>query len=292
MILIACPDCDRQYDVTHVDPGDRVRCQCDRILSVGTPGSLRVQALHCSHCGGAVQAEDPSCAWCGAKLSEADRRASTLCPKCFKRIEEDSKHCKGCGVAIAPQALTPVPADQDCPRCAGELQIRALGTADVIECSGCGGLWLTSHVFEAVCRDTERRLDTFLLAPPEGDPAQAPEPPGRVYIACMGCGQLMLRRNFRIAGRSSGVIVDYCRGHGVWLDHQELERVAEFIRTHGTAGGSRGPGLEAYLSPRPAPRAAPKAAPAASRGTSLGEGNVLTAAIAAVLEIGFDLFDL
>jgi len=55
MILIACPACARQYDVTGVPVGNRVRCACDAILHVGTGGSLAVRALHCSHCGDELQ---------------------------------------------------------------------------------------------------------------------------------------------------------------------------------------------------------------------------------------------
>src|SRR5262249_47279073 len=40
----------------------------------------------------------------------------------------------------------------------------------------------------------------------------------------------MLRKNF---GESSGVIVDLCKHHGVWLDHRELERILAFV----SAGG-------------------------------------------------------
>jgi len=246
MILIACPTCDRQYDVSHVPTGERVRCLCDEVITVGTQKSIQVRALHCSHCAGAIDADEPNCRWCGAKLTAKDRLRSTLCPKCFTRIDDDAKHCKSCGVAIAPQALTPLPEDDSCPRCEGGLLIRALGIADVIECGDCGGMWLTAKVFEAVCRDAERKLDTFLLAKPEGaDPPREPE--GRKYIACLGCRQLMLRKHFRYGQRASGVIVDYCRGHGVWLDRDELAHVVEHVRTNGAAGGTTGSGIDAYI---------------------------------------------
>jgi Zn-finger nucleic acid-binding protein len=247
MILIACPACDRQYDVTDVPVGQRVRCACDALLHVGTQGSLAVRALHCSHCAGAVLAEEANCRWCGAKLSATDRRESTLCPKCGARIEDHARHCRACGVAIAPQALTPLPADKVCPRCAGELELRSLGKTDVIECAVCGGLWLTAHVFEAVCRDAERRLDTF-LPEPSGAAAPVTPPAEPRYIPCLGCGELMHRRAFRHGKRASGVVVDYCRGHGVWLDRDELEHIVRFVRRVGP-GSAPGEGLAPYLEP-------------------------------------------
>ncbi len=247
MILLACPACDRQFDVTHVPRGNRVRCMCDEVITVGAQKSLQVRALHCSHCGGAVKSEDEHCAWCGAKLTEKDRKESTLCPKCFKRIEDDANHCSECGVAIAPQALTPLPEDKSCPRCKGELQIRSLGILDVVECSACGGLWLDAHVFEAVCRDAERRLESFAVVSKkaEQESVAVANQPVR-YIPCLTCGEMMNRRQFRHGRESSGVILDFCREHGVWLDHLELESIVEFVRTRAGSGDARGGGLNPY----------------------------------------------
>jgi hypothetical protein len=42
----------------------------------------------------------------------------------------------------------------------------------------------------------------------------------------------MVPRNF---GGTSGVIVDVCKEHGVWLDHAELEKVLAFVRGGGLA---------------------------------------------------------
>lgn len=40
----------------------------------------------------------------------------------------------------------------------------------------------------------------------------------------------MSRRNF---AQRSGVIVDVCSAHGVWLDHKELSAILNFIREGG-----------------------------------------------------------
>ena len=55
-------------------------------------------------------------------------------------------------------------------------------------------------------------------------PLKSPGPAG--YIPCVRCGKLMNRKNF---GRISGVIVDECGAHGVWLDAGEMERIRQFI---------------------------------------------------------------
>jgi len=61
------------------------------------------------------------------------------------------------------------------------------------------------------------------------------------YIPCLACGQLMVRRQFRRGTRMSGVIVDSCRDHGVWLDHDELERIVAFLQAQEPGGVTREP---------------------------------------------------
>jgi len=237
MHLIACPQCARQYDVTHLLPDSKVRCICDAILAVGRPRTLSVAGLRCSHCGGAVGAGFEACPYCEVELSARDRRETTVCPACYARIDDDSKHCSSCGVAIDPRALIPIPAGRSCPRCTGELRIRSLGRADVIECGDCEGIWLGADIFDAVCRDAERNLESSLTA--RGCRRAASEQHAR-YIPCLICEQLMLRRQYLYGKRSSGIIVDYCRDPGIWLDSSELENIVAFIRPQGSPGSALG----------------------------------------------------
>ena len=41
---------------------------------------------------------------------------------------------------------------------------------------------------------------------------------------------MMNRKNF---ANTSGVIIDWCRGHGYWFDADELERIMSFIERGG-----------------------------------------------------------
>jgi Zn-finger nucleic acid-binding protein len=50
------------------------------------------------------------------------------------------------------------------------------------------------------------------------------------YIKCPVCTKLMNRVNF---GTKSGVIVDRCRDHGVWLDGGELRHLFEWMKAGG-----------------------------------------------------------
>jgi len=40
----------------------------------------------------------------------------------------------------------------------------------------------------------------------------------------------MHRRNY---ASISGIVIDVCRKHGIWLDHSELEKVLDFVRAGG-----------------------------------------------------------
>jgi hypothetical protein len=158
MILHACPNCARQYDVTHIAPRSKVRCVSDERFEVGWSRPIVIARLQCGNCGGAVGRNDVDCVYCGMRLPEEERRLDSLCPRCYARIREDSRHCHACGVEIRPQALTPIPDGKDCPRCKGELRIRMLDEVSVIECSACEGLWIQSAVFDRLCQETLRFL--------------------------------------------------------------------------------------------------------------------------------------
>jgi Zn-finger nucleic acid-binding protein len=54
------------------------------------------------------------------------------------------------------------------------------------------------------------------------------------YRHCPECEAYMARRNYR---KKSGIIIDTCAEHGVWLDADELEEIAGFILS-GAAGQS------------------------------------------------------
>lgn len=239
MLLLACPDCSRQYDATGLEPGSQVRCFCDAVFLVEWPKRLSAGALTCTHCGGAVSVGDEDCPYCRAKISEEDRRKTTLCPGCYTRLDDDSKHCRACALAIAPQHLHPLPPDRGCPRCDGALRVRSLDSVDVTECSECLGMWLTPELFERATVDAARRNTTGSVFGIGFDPRGEPSTLEQVrYLPCLVCNQMMNRRQYRYSERPSGTIIDHCRHHGVWLDHAELEKIVAFVERAAESGGA------------------------------------------------------
>jgi len=229
-MLNACRACGRQYDVSHLSAGARVRCEC----GVGFAAEFRQphspRALRCSGCGANLAAAGRSCGYCGAEVTLEERRLSAICPVCYARTSGGARFCMECGVAIAPQALLALPESATCPRCRGTLRSRSLGSVSVVECASCGGLWLGEESFERLAEDAEQQDLALRALGPSPERSKIGDVHPVRYLPCLACGDFMMRRNF---GSSSGVIVDVCRKHGVWLDHAELERIVRFIRAGG-----------------------------------------------------------
>lgn len=85
--------------------------------------------------------------------------------------------------------------------------------------------------FQAICEEREEQEAVLGMASPASTSPEfkaAANP--RMYIPCPQCGDLMNRVNF--AG-CSGVVIDWCKDHGTWFDHQELRQIVAFIQSGG-----------------------------------------------------------
>lgn len=139
-----------------------------------------------------------------------------------------SKHCQRCGAAAAVPEIKDSK-DRKCPRCKSEMVLVTIGSATVLECQRCLGLWLDVPSFEKICADREQQSAVLGVASHESTSA-AHETSKVNYVPCPECSQLMNRMNF---ARCSGVIVDLCKKHGTWFDRDELSRIVEFIHGGG-----------------------------------------------------------
>jgi len=180
-----------------------------------TPGTLR-----CPSCGAPVAPETRSCPFCQTTL------ALVSCPSCFAAIFQGARHCSSCGAEVSRAADASRPA-RPCPECRRDLAPVKVGSVLLDECLACGGVFVDPPSFERIC--AEREQQAVVLK------ASFPAPAGRAvraerYRPCPVCGRLMNRQNF---ARLSGVIVDVCRGHGVWFNHGELQAIVEFVRAGG-----------------------------------------------------------
>lgn len=166
------------------------------------------------------------CVNCGAPLPAK----TTRCPYCQTLNDVDLR-----GRITVARGTT----SRDCPRCRKKLTAVLLQVgADHLEldrCSTCHGLFFDPGEIESVLDGIEtraedidhRQLLTLIEEETPSDDFQKV-----TYVPCPDCGQLMNRRSF---GQRSGVIVDSCRGHGIWLDGGELRRLIRWTQ----AGGRR-----------------------------------------------------
>lgn len=120
-----------------------------------------------------------------------------------------------------------------CPHCQVALAATSLldaGTVEVDVCPQCRGVWFDVGELEAVLdavRDPEARVDRHLIAS-LADRNAAPRDVR--YIPCPVCRQMMNRCTH---GHRSGIVVDRCAPHGVWLDGGELEGLFDWVAAGG-----------------------------------------------------------
>src|SRR5688572_27846764 len=168
--------------------------------------------FHCPTCGAAASGDATSCTYCSARL------AAVQCAKCFGTMFEGARFCQHCG-ALGAQRRLRDEARLTCPRCRTPaapkeplMEPAELNDIPLDECSACGGVWLDHGTFRRVCAHAEAQADTLdMLTVMRGSAAIEPVR----YLRCPLCDKLMDRRNY--ASRS-GVIVELCPAHGMWLD--------------------------------------------------------------------------
>ena len=181
------------------------------------------RVLSCGQCGAAIPPASRRCPYCLAAVF------SRHCGSCFHANLADAEHCAGCGRELGLEPL-PEPAELRCPVCEGGFGAIATGAGALFDCSGCGGQFLEHATLH-------RLLEERLRVPDAGRRSMTPPLSGPIrYLPCPVCAVRMNRKNF---GDHSGVIVDVCRGHGVWFDAGELPRVLAFVERGGLEAAAR-----------------------------------------------------
>jgi len=242
-IIAACSHCGRQFEASHLKPGDRFRCLCGRPVTVPASQGHEASVVRCSSCGAPREQGALACKYCGADFTLHEQDMETVCPKCLARVSNKAKFCHHCGQRIAPEAMAGQTTELLCPVC-GEghfLSSRKVGQVSLMECSRCVGLWLGHETLSSLLEQASREsldIDGMFASGPVALAQEAGAAPqhGGLYRKCPQCRRLMNRRNY---GRKSGVIVDICRDHGIWFDAEELPALLRWVRSGGLARAER-----------------------------------------------------
>jgi Zn-finger nucleic acid-binding protein len=179
--------------------------------------------LTCPGCGAAAQPDASRCDYCTSAL------VKIACPSCLGGLFEGMRFCPHCGTRA-----TRAPGDETstirCPGCKGAMTPARVGAIALHECHECVSCWLSAETFVELCTGRELRgaVAAAVAARVEGPNKRGAA--GVRYRPCPLCGKLMNRSNF---AKRSGIVIDVCKGHGVWFEHQELRGVLEFIERGG-----------------------------------------------------------
>ena len=147
------------------------------------------------------------------------------CNHCGKNVNAALMICPFCGGHVKDRTADMLPC---CPRCKKPLVTNTQAPPLIYElCPDCGGIWLDRGKFRRATRESDVYRDENLII---NEYVKAPPQDTVTYVPCVRCGKIMNRKNF---ARISGVIMDECGNHGVWLDSGELEKIRHFIADGG-----------------------------------------------------------
>ena len=204
-------------------------CELSPVAAADVPAvkgtRSEARALQCPSCGAFLDDGVRRCGYCKVEL------ASVRCWCCFELAFAGTSHCARCGSRLGLEGDLG-PTDRRCPGCGQDvLHTIDVGEHRIQECPECTGVFVDHATLEAITHAREAEAGARLVG--EGGPAKKVEPQHAVfYRKCPACDGVMNRQNF---GRCAGVIIDFCKAHGVWFDPDELTAVLEFVATGGLA---------------------------------------------------------
>ena len=165
------------------------------------------------------------------------------CRACSAPLNANSNICQYCGVRndIDLHGKIDFSVQEDisnrvCPHCMIPLQTIKLytdGSLQIERCQKCYGLFFDPGEIETVLNNSVSDANTIhqnLLTTINRERSQHWQKVR--YLKCPVCQQFMRRLNY---GHRSGVVIDQCKAHGIWLDNGEISHLMEWKK----AGGQR-----------------------------------------------------
>jgi Zn-finger nucleic acid-binding protein len=152
---------------------------------------------------------------------------SIICDYCSTRNDTDLK-------GIHKYTVHEPETERICPRC--NISLRTLdlkidGKFLIERCQDCLGMFFDMGELEALIKASVSNvynIDRHKITQLNKTLRNNDYP--TTYIKCPVCSQIMNRVNF---GARSGVIIDRCQEHGLWLDGGELRHLLEWVKAGG-----------------------------------------------------------
>ena len=170
--------------------------------------------MNCPCCAAPIPSHGVICVYCGHRI-DVDLQGSS---KSTVKNDLYSFHCPDCSLLLESIII------ESTNRIDGE-------NLTVSRCSNCLGLFVQRNILDMILDTRVRQpseIDFQLLTSLENSNRSLVK--GWKYRPCPACQTLM---NRKLHGKRSGVIVDSCREHGIWLDAGELRQLMEWSRAGG-----------------------------------------------------------
>ncbi len=116
----------------------------------------------------------------------------------------------------------------NCPNCnTSSFALKEYETVQIDQCKTCYGIWLDHNELNAIVKnlvaefndsDIKNTISNAFMGLPKNEKSK--------NRTCPKCNDKLNAVNYSV---DSGVIIDRCpSGHGVWLDHFELDQVQQY----------------------------------------------------------------
>ncbi len=164
------------------------------------------------------------------------------CKSCSANLPTHTNICRYCGTTnpidlegVQNYTISHQDSLRFCPHCTVPMRTLNLdkdGDFYIEQCPECYGFFFDPGELETLLDDTIpiTRIDVNKL---EKSNYKRVDFHKRIkYIHCPICNELMQRLNY---GYKSGVVMDKCKAHGVWLDSGELRHLMEWKSAGGEA---------------------------------------------------------
>jgi Zn-finger nucleic acid-binding protein len=163
------------------------------------------------------------------------------CTSCSAPLPANSNRCNYCNTrsdvdlhAKHPYKVEKQATQRICPNCDKALQTIRLKTTEPLSierCHTCFGLFFDKGEIELILQSSVSNISGINLEHIDNINKDRYRKQQKIrYLKCPDCRRHMNRVNF---GQRSGVVIDQCIIHGIWLDSGELTHLLEWKKAGG-----------------------------------------------------------